>query len=123
MDINSLKATALNSAKFQNINQKNNGFKEILQTKKLLKSDTLQHQLPTSSSNAHSLKKLIKDVVKNHQIATRSIKSFMTRTNYSPEKLLKMQYQTGVLFLREQMFCKTAELSANTFKNFTQMQI
>lgn len=64
-----------------------------------------------------------KALVNSHESAIKTVKTVMTRTDYSPERLLKIQYETGVLFLREQMLCKTAELSANTFKNFTQMQI
>jgi len=79
--------------------------------------------IPESETKTTTLTHVVKDMMDNHEQATKSIKSFMTRTDYSVEKLLAMQYKTGLLFLREQMFCKTAELSASTFKNFTQMQI
>jgi hypothetical protein len=90
-------------------------FKDVLQKKREMAQ---VNKLPEIS-----LKHAVSDMIKNHEVATESIKTFMTRTDYSPEKLLKIQYKTGIFFLREQMFCKTAELSANTFKNFTQMQI
>lgn len=91
-------------------------FKDILQKKRDLNA------VETQETNL-SLKSTFKDIVNNHEQAAKAIKSFMSNTDYSPEKLLKVQYKTGVFFLREQMFCKTAELSANTLKNFTQMQI
>jgi hypothetical protein len=70
-----------------------------------------------------NLKTLTNGVINNHETATKAIKAFMTKSDYSPERLIAIQYRSGVLFLREQMYCKTAELSANTFKNFTQMQV
>lgn len=76
--------------------------------------------IPTEPVNLTSM---VNDVVKNHELSTKTMQTFMARTDYNPERLLAIQYKTGVLFLREQMYCKTAELSANTFKNFTQMQI
>lgn len=92
-------------------------FKDVLNEKRQAIPEN-----PPSASSA-SLTNVVKDLMDNHEQATRTIKTFMTRTDYSADKLLAIQYKTGLLFLREQMFCKTAELSANTFKNFTQMQI
>ena len=96
------------------------GFKAVMDQKrahsdKFNKAQTLQE--------APTLKTMVNDVVKNHEVAAQTVKTFMARTDYSPERLLAIQYRSGMLFLREQMYCKTAELSANTFKNFTQMQI
>lgn len=63
------------------------------------------------------------NMVKTHEEAIKTVRTVMTRTDYSPERLLEVQYKTGVLFLREQMLVKTAELTANTVKNFTQTQV
>jgi|GEM_PF-2544892 len=96
-------------------------FKNVLEKKgkemRVTAADLLEKK-PTDLLN-HA----INEMINNHEMATKSIKTSMARTNYSPEKLLAIQYKTGILFLREQMFSKTAELSANTLKNFTQMQV
>lgn len=97
-------------------------FKALMQEKRAEKmpSDIVDVQ---TSKITPSLKDAVVSMINHHEVASKSIKTFMTRTDYTPEKLLGIQYKTGLLFLREQMFCKTAELSANTFKNFTQMQV
>lgn len=124
MAIDKISAIA-NVAKSGGIHSEVGSFKAVLDQKRAsFKSapDNLQTALSTNTSGIQ-IKSVVNDMVNNHEMATKSIKTFMTRTNYSPENLLAIQYKTGMLFLREQMFCKTAELSANTFKNFTQMQI
>ncbi len=99
-------------------NKTSSSFKEILNQKRVDMSTPNPPSAPSST-----VTNVVKDLMDNHEQATRTIKSFMTRTDYSVDKLLAIQYKTGLLFLREQMFCKTVEHSANTFKNFTQMQI
>lgn len=63
------------------------------------------------------------NAIDNHHKAIKTVEKFLNHDEYSPSKLLKVQYKTGILFLREQMFCKTVELSANTIKNFIQMPL
>lgn len=75
------------------------------------------------ASISNGIEQTIAQVSRNHENSTRSLKSFMTEKNLSPTKLLAVQYETGILLLREQMFCKTAELCSNSLKNFTQMQV
>lgn len=72
---------------------------------------------------ASVFKKVLNNMVNNHEAALASIKEAMSNNDQSPEKLLNIQFKTGAFFLREQMFCKTAELFTNTLKNFTQMQV
>lgn len=110
-------------SKMGGLGQDAKGFKAIMEQKRINLEKPFHHQTASPKPNETNLKTIISEIVKNHEAANQSIKTFMTRTDYSPEKLLTVQYQTGVLFLREQMFCKTVELSANTFKNFTQMQV
>ena len=81
----------------------------------------LSKMVVTPAHQTRPVSDSFKDILQKKR--DKDINSFMDNTAYSPEKLLKVQYKTGVFFLREQMFCKTAELSANTLKNFTQMQI
>jgi hypothetical protein len=103
----------------------NNAFKAVMDQKRNAVDKISQGTSTPLIAKAveTNLKTMVNDVVKNHEAAAQTIKSFMARTDYSPERLLAIQYRTGVLFLREQMYCKTAELSATTFKNFTQMQV
>lgn len=92
-------------------------FKDVLLKKReALAEDAIHGQSPT-------IENAVRDAIKNHEMVTKSVKNYLSHTNYSPQKLLEVQYKTSVYFLREQMFCKIAELSTNTFKNFTQMQI
>lgn len=65
----------------------------------------------------------IVNAIDNHHKAVKTVEKFLNHDEYSPSKLLKVQYKTGILFLREQMFCKTVELSVNTIKNFIQMPL
>ena len=88
-------------------------FKEIFQEKRTNPESAL----------GLSTKKLLDTMIDNHEQATQAVRTSMLRTDYTPEKLLNLQYKTGILFLREQMFSKTAELSARTLKNFIQMQV
>jgi hypothetical protein len=101
--------------------EKGASFKQIMANKQEMSHAKPPPSAPTLSVNSWS--RVLNDMAINHEAATKSIKSSMVRTNYTPEKLLNFQYETGILLLREQMFCKTAELSANTLKNFTQMQV
>lgn len=114
MSINPVMAMK-NNSRFLDIKHTSSAFKMMLDQKKAEKNMIKPPDL--------LLDHVMKGVIKNHEAANSSIKTFMTRTNYTPDRLLEIQYKTGMLFLREQMFCKTAELSANTFKNFTQMQV
>lgn len=83
--------------------------------------------LKKSSSNISSSFKQFKNVldmmVKNHNSATKMVEESLKVNNFTPEHLIKVQFQTGLFFLKEQTFCKTAEQSANAIKNFTQMPI
>ena len=79
--------------------------------------------IPPMGPTASTLKKVLNNMVNNHEAALASIKEAMSNNDQSPEKLLNIQFKTGAFFLREQMFCKTAELFTNTLKNFTQMQV
>jgi hypothetical protein len=116
MDIAKIMATkAANKLHGNSIGR--DSFKAVMDQKR---AQRLSINKPQENLN---LKSMVNDVVKNHETAAQTIKTFMTRTDYSPERLIAIQYRTGLLFLREQMHCKTAELSANTFKNFTQMQL
>lgn len=103
-----------------NSHQHANNFKAILEQKRSVLTPN-HPQVPTDASLG--FKNVVNSMIDNHEQATKTVKTFMTRTDYSPDKLLMVQYKTGMLLLREQMFCKTAELSANTFKSFTQMQL
>lgn len=100
-------------------------FKEVYSQKKI----EAPSPLPTLSiKNAQApgvtaLKNVLNTMVNNHEAALSSIKEAMQVNHQSPEKLLKIQFKTGAYFLREQMFCKTAELFTNSLKNFTQMQV
>lgn len=66
---------------------------------------------------------MVQKIHKNHHEATKIVKSFMNTKKYSPRDLLVVQYKTGVLLLREQMFFKSAEMISSTLKTFTQTQI
>ncbi|HXW53714.1 MAG TPA: hypothetical protein VEL47_06385 [Myxococcota bacterium] len=99
-------------------------FKAVLEEKRAKLSAVKEKlPLPSPEKTTSTWQNAVNEMIDNHEMATKSVKTFMTRTDYTPEKLLAIQYKTGLLFLREQMFSKTAELCANTFKNFTQMQV
>lgn len=72
---------------------------------------------------ASLMKSAIDKMTINHEKAMLSVKKAIHSQEHSPEKLLKIQYKTGALFLREQMYCRVAELFTTTIKNFTQMQV
>lgn len=76
-----------------------------------------------AQKNGSALTTALTQAIKNHNNSAESFKKLMLKTDLSPNKLLKVQYKTSQLLLREQMFCKTAELSANTFKSVIQMPI
>jgi hypothetical protein len=111
MTIGKISSTIINNVKSQ---PNNNDFKTAL----LMAKKTSQNS-PALINNSLSFI----NAIDNHQKAVKTVEKFLVNTNYSPHKLLKIQYKTGLLFLREQMFCKTVELSANTIKNFTQMPL
>jgi hypothetical protein len=69
------------------------------------------------------VQKVFQDMLVNHQAATKTLKSSLVSSDYSPDKLLKRQFTLGMFLLREQMYAKTVELTANSLKNFTQMQV
>ncbi len=102
--------------------ENNNSFKSIMAKKRAVveKIDQVANMKPPQNISIHSL---TQEVVHNHQKAMQTIKTFMTRTDYTPDRIIAIQYQSGILFLREQMYSKAAEQSANTFKNFSQMQV
>lgn len=91
------------------LNQKDASFKQVLKDK--------QENL------SQKLGKALDQITTENQQNAQTLKSFMSNSTHSPEKLLAIQYHTGVMLLREQMFSKTAELCSNTFKSFTQMQV
>lgn len=95
-------------------------FKDVLNSKQheRLKTASVKEERQPSP-----VKKVLNEILTTHEITAQSLKISGSRTNYTPEKLLSFQYKTGFLLLREQMFARTAELSANTLKNFTQMQV
>jgi hypothetical protein len=92
-------------------------FKEVLETK-LGSTPKASGDEPLAPLNFS-----LPEMIKNHDSVQKTLRSFMAKTDYTQEQLLKMQYKTGVYFLREQMLCRVAEISASTLKNFTQMQI
>ena len=109
-------------------------FSQVLAQKKAPSPEALPAVAPASlqkvqaisapmGTTASALKKVLNNMVNNHETALASIKEAMSNNDQSPEKLLTIQFKTGAFFLREQMFCKTAELFTNTLKNFTQMQV
>lgn len=73
--------------------------------------------------NTSGLNKIFTSVLSNHEASAKAMSSSLVRKDYTPEKLLKSQFSISMFLLREQMYTKTAELSANTLKNFTQMQV
>lgn len=112
--------------KLEGVSAGGSGFKEIMAQKRdaAQKIADAGEVAPATAPAKNGINQVITDAINNHENATNSIKDFIkTRTNYSPEKLLAIQYNTGIMLLREQMFTKTAELSANTLKNFSQMQV
>ena len=98
-------------------------FKSILASKKTAKIGGPTMVSITQKKPLPSINEVVGKLINNHELATKSVRTAMVRTNYTPEQLLGLQYKTGMFFMAEQMFCKTAELSVNTFKNFTQMQV
>jgi hypothetical protein len=111
MTIGKISATVINNVKSQS---NSNDFKTAL----LMAKKSSQNPSAVADNSLSFI-----NAVNNHQKAIKTVEKFLVNTDYSPHKLLKIQYKTGVLFLREQMFCKTVELSANTIKNFTQMPL
>jgi hypothetical protein len=101
--------------------------KELGSFKAIMENKRLEHSLNALSGTKPQANlgfpKAINDMIHNHENAKEFLKTFLTRADYSPQALLQIQYKTGFLLLHEQMFCKTAELSANTLKTFIQMQI
>lgn len=101
----------------------NKTFSQIFAQKKLHSPAVTKVPLAPMGPTASAFKNILNNMVINHETAVSSIKKAMQTTEHSPEKLLKIQFKTGALFLREQMFCRVAELFTNTLKNFTQMQV
>lgn len=103
---------------------KNPNFKELLDKKRTSSPVITNQDVPrVSGTNSMDVKNIIRTVVNDHEMATKTVRTFMTRSDYSPEKLISIQYRTGMLFLREQMLSKAAECTANALKGFTQMQV
>lgn len=94
-------------------------FKDILHSKMAQQKPSPEQE----QSASLSLKDGINHVIKEHELNKTIIKQALMASDHSPENMLKIQYKTGVFFLREQMLCKVVELSANSLKNFTQMNI
>lgn len=101
----------------------NKTFSQVFAQKKLQTPPSLKVPIAPMGPTASAFKNILNNMVINHETAVSSIKKAMVTTEHSPEKLLKIQFKTGALFLREQMFCRVAELFTNTLKNFTQMQV
>lgn len=74
-------------------------------------------------ANLKSFKDVLSQIVENHQSATKIVEQSLNKDELSPQKLIKIQYKTGLFFLKEQTFCKTVEISAGSLKSFTQMQV
>lgn len=70
-----------------------------------------------------ALKNTAREVAREHRVALQTIEKSFAENKLSPEHLLRLQYSTGMIFIRQQMFCKTAELAANTFNQMIKMQI
>lgn len=94
-------------------------FKDILHSKMAEQKVSPEHD-PSASL---SIRDGINHVIQEHELNKTTIKKALMASDHSPENMLKIQYKTGVFFLREQMLCKVVELSANSLKNFTQMNI
>jgi len=103
--------------------QSSKTFSEVFAQKKVQAAHSPKLPPAPISPTASAFKNILNNMVNNHEAAVASIKKAMVKTEHSPEKLLKIQFKTGALFLREQMFCRVAELFTNTLKNFTQMQV
>ena len=87
-----------------------------------MNSVQIQISEPKAQENT-GLNTAIEGMVKNNEQIVKTVRTVMTRTDYSPDRLLQVQYDVSVLLLHQQLLCRTAELGANTFKNFLQMQI
>ena len=98
-------------------------FKQILEKKLRAQEIPGDNSLKIKAEPVVGLKKIAHEIVSGHNSVMKLVKNAATRTNYKPQELLSIQYKTGFLFLRVQMYSKTAENSANAFKQFTQMQV
>ena len=95
--------------KISNNYQTGSRFSDILSQKKLISSSDINN--------------FFTHILSNHQASAQAINTSLIRKDYTPQKLLESQFTISMFLLREQMYTKTAELSANTLKNFTQMQV
>ena len=108
-----------NLTKFECVHEDSKAFKAILLQKREARKFPPTLDLPKKDASSVPIIDAVNSMVSNHEMATKSLKTFMMQKNYSPEKLLSVHFKSNIFFLREQMFTKTAELSANTVKNFT----
>lgn len=123
MDLNKAAALIGPVPAFNPIKKPGLAFSAVLEQKKIDHLSSASIEGIASNTKAANLKKVLNDMMDNHTKAVSTVKDALATSEHSPDKLLQIQYKTGVFFLREQMFCKTAELCANTLKNFTQMQV
>lgn len=91
----------------------NNKFAELLKNK-------TKNQ---NSPKANFLAQGYQEFNKSHQSAIKSVELALKNDIMNPNKLVKIQYKTGMFFLREQILTKATEMSANSLKNFTQLQV
>jgi hypothetical protein len=89
----------------------------------VLKSPKISPAKKSFSDMFNHKKNILDTMTNNHELATKFINNSISNKNYNPEILLNKQLTIGMILLREQMYARTVEISANTFKNFTQMQV
>src|SRR5437879_6123500 len=85
-------------------------FAQVLAQKKSTDTSNLPKTLvlePTGSMN-----KIFTNMISNHETSTKALSSHIVRKDYTPEKLLKSQFNISMFLLREQMYAKTVELTA-----------
>jgi hypothetical protein len=97
-------------------------FAKILEQKK--EAYKVDNNFPlVINNNESTINKIYDNIVSNHESSVALVKDAMSKIENSPQKLIELQFSAGVKFLSTQLFCKTIETSANTVKNFTQMQV
>jgi len=110
-------------SKVQKSSQSGTRFADVLAQKKPQDVGVSANPLAFPHGQQRGINKIFTNILSNHEASAKAMNSSLIRKEYTPEKLLKSQFNISMFLLREQMYTKTAELSANTLKNFTQMQV
>ncbi len=110
-------------SKIQKSSPTSSRFADVLTQKKTQNVKALGNPLIAPHGPQTGFNKIFTTILSNHEASAKAMSSSLVRKDYTPEKLLKSQFNISMFLLREQMYTKTAELSANTLKNFTQMQV